>query len=163
VGWLFENRHDLERELFFKDRDLFKQELELVFLDTTSTYIYREEETERAKRGYSRDRHPELSPFVLCVAVNRAGWPISWEVMPGNTASAKSFEKTIAKFRERFKIGRVSVVADRLYIVCRNDDEAVKEAAAREAIVARLQEKLSAGQHKSLVGNLGYRPDGSMC
>jgi len=218
VGWLFENRHDLERELFFKDRDLFNRELALVFLDTTSTYIYRDEETDFAKRGYSRDRRPDLPQMVLCVAVDRSGWPISWEVMPGNTADAKAFEKTIAKFRERFQIGRVSIVADRgmiskgaiklltedehspydyilgcrlrkdkevveqvlsrggrfhevsenlkvkevivegrRYVVCRNDEEAAKDYAARESIVARLMEKLDSGQHKSLVGNLGYR------
>jgi hypothetical protein len=86
VGWLSDNRHDLERELFFRDRDLFNRELDLVFLDTTSTYIYRDEETEFARRGYSRDRRSDLPQMVLCVAVDRAGWPISWEVMPGNTA-----------------------------------------------------------------------------
>lgn len=43
------------------------------------------------------------------------------------------------------------------YIVCRNDEEAAKDAAAREAIVSKLGEKLELGQQKSLVGNLGYR------
>jgi hypothetical protein len=218
VGWLFEHRRELERDLFFQDRNLFNRELDLVFLDTTSTYIYRDEETEWARRGYSRDRRPDLPQMVLCVAVDRGGWPISWEVMPGNTADAKAFEKTIAKFRERFQICRVSVVADRgmiskgaiklltedkespydyilgcrlrkdkevgdevlsrggryhevsdnlkvkevvaegrRYVVCKNEEEAIKDAAARESIVERLQEKLDSGQHKSLVGNLGYR------
>jgi hypothetical protein len=218
VGWLFEQRQELERELFFQDRDLFNRELDLVFLDTTSTYIYRDEETEYAKRGYSRDHRPDLPQLVLCVAVDRSGWPISWEVFPGNTADAKAFVQTIAKFRERFKIRRVSVVADRgmisrdaiqllsdhadcpfnyilgcrlrkdrevreevlsrggryqevaanlkvkevvvagrRYVVCRNEDEAIKDAAAREAILARLREKLEGGQAKSLVGNLGFR------
>jgi hypothetical protein len=49
------------------------------------------------------------------------------------------------------------VVDGRRYVVCRNEEEEAKDAAAREAIVARLQEKLDAGRHKSLVGNLGYR------
>jgi transposase len=47
-------------------------------------------------------------------------------------------------------------VEDRRYIVCRNPDEARKDAADREAIVASLREKLRAGE-KSLVGNKGYR------
>lgn len=218
VGWLWKVRKDLERELFWRDRDLFNRELDLVFLDTTSTFVYRDQETEWAKRGYSRDRRPDLPQLVLCVAVDRAGWPISWEVFPGNTADVKAFEKTIAKFRERFNIGRVSVVADRgmiskrtiklltededapydyifgcrlrkdkevgdevlsrggryhevadnlkvkevmvedrRYIVCKNEEEAIKDAAARDSIVCRLGEKLESGQAKSLVGNLGYR------
>jgi hypothetical protein len=218
VGWLFGHREELERELFFRDRDLFHQELDLVFLDTTSTYIYREKETEYAKRGYSRDHRPDLPQMILCVAVDRRGWPISWEIFPGNTADAKAFEKTISKFRLRFKIGRVSIVADRgmisrdaiellvghrsapydyilgcrlrrdlevrervladggafqkvaanlkvkevlvegrRYIVCRNDEEAEKDALAREGILGRLRAKLESGQGKSLIGNLGYR------
>ena len=47
-------------------------------------------------------------------------------------------------------------VEGRRYIVCRNDDEARKDAADREAIVASLREKLATGE-KSLVGNKGYR------
>jgi hypothetical protein len=218
VGWLSEVRDDLERELFFRDRDLFNQELDLVFIDTTSTYIYRDEETEFAKRGYSRDKRPDLPQMVLCAAVDRGGWPIGWEVFPGNTADVRAFESTIQKLRERFRIGRVSVVADRgmisrstikfleedeeapfdyilgcrlrkdkevseevlsragryrevspnlkvkevcvgarRYVICRNDDEATKDAAARDAIVAKLDEKLASGGGKSLVKNIGYR------
>ena len=45
---------------------------------------------------------------------------------------------------------------ERRYIVCLNDDEARKDAADREAIVAALREQLRNGD-KSLVGNKGYR------
>ena len=113
VGWLSEARDELEYELFNSDRDLFNQELDLVFLDTTSTYVYRDEETEFCKRGYSRDKRPDLPQLVICLAVDRQGWPISWEILSGNTADKKAFVKAIARFRERFKIRRVSIVADR--------------------------------------------------
>jgi hypothetical protein len=47
-------------------------------------------------------------------------------------------------------------VDDRRYVICRNQDEARKDAADREAIVAALREQLRNGD-KSLVGNKGYR------
>src|SRR5947209_1884008 len=47
-------------------------------------------------------------------------------------------------------------VAERRYVVCLNEDEARKDAADREAIVAALREQLRCGD-KSLVGNKGYR------
>ena len=47
-------------------------------------------------------------------------------------------------------------VDNRRYVVCLNEDEARKDAADREAIVAALREQLRAGD-KSLVGNKGYR------
>jgi transposase len=47
-------------------------------------------------------------------------------------------------------------VDDRRYVVCLNEDEARKDAADRESIVAALREQLRNGD-KSLVGNKGYR------
>jgi transposase len=47
-------------------------------------------------------------------------------------------------------------VEDRRYVVCRNQDEARKDAADRQSIVASLREKLAAGE-KALIGNKGYR------
>ncbi|MBZ0270588.1 IS1634 family transposase [bacterium] len=217
VGWLAEVREELERTLFHRDRDLFHQEIDLVFLDTTSTYVYRDQETAFCKRGYSRDKRPDLPQMVLCVAVDRYGWPIAWEVFPGNTADKDAFSHVVTRLRERFQIRRVVVVADRgmiskdsielltgdkeapfdfilgcrmrrdldvtdllhmtrefdeiapglgvaertldgkRYVVCYNEVEAKKDAAAREAMVQSLMEKLEAGESKSLVGNTGYR------
>jgi len=50
-------------------------------------------------------------------------------------------------------------VGNRRYVVCLNEDEAQKDAADREAIVAGLRERLRKGD-KSLVGNKGYRGEG---
>jgi hypothetical protein len=47
-------------------------------------------------------------------------------------------------------------VGDHRYVVCLNEDEARKDAADREAIVAALREQLRRGD-KVLVGNKGYR------
>ncbi len=217
TGFLAEVREDLECELFARDRDLFTQELDLVFLDTTSVFVYRKDETEWRRRGYSRDNRPDLPQLVLAVAVDQQGWPVSWEVFPGHTADKIAFEAMVAKMRERFHIRRVVVVADRgmiskdtmelltnhktapydyilgcrmrkhketsqevlaragryqevasnlkvkevwvgdrRYIICLNEEEAIRDKAAREAMLKRLEEKLTTGGTKSLVGNKGY-------
>src|SRR5918994_761809 len=44
VPWLAAIRHELEQDLFFENRDLFSAELDLVFVDTTSVYLYRDRE-----------------------------------------------------------------------------------------------------------------------
>lgn len=215
-AFLAEIREELEKALFAQDRDLFSQALDLVFLDTTSVSVYRSEETAWRKRGFSRNRRPDLPQLVLGVAVDRKGWPVSWEVFPGNTADPAAFEAMVKKMRRRFRIGRVVVVADRgmmsqksvellaasdppfdyilgcrmrkqkevgeevlskagryqdvaanlrvkevrvgedRYIVCLNEEEARKDATAREAILERLQEKLARGEAKSLLANRGY-------
>jgi hypothetical protein len=47
-------------------------------------------------------------------------------------------------------------VGEHRYVVCLNEEEARKDAADREAIVAALREQLRSGD-KSLIGNKGYR------
>ena len=115
VAALAEMREELERELFLADRHLFSGGLDLVCIDTTSSYVYRAHEHDGTlrRRGYSRDKRPDLLQVVICLAVDRRGWPVAWEVFPGNTADRPAFEAMVATLRERFRIGRVCVVADR--------------------------------------------------
>jgi hypothetical protein len=113
VGFLEEVRHDLERALFLKDRDLLSQAVDLVFIDTTSTFVYRFEESELRQRGYSRDRMPDQPQVVICLAVDAQGWPIAWDLLPGSTADKTALVAMIEKLRERFRIRRAVVVADR--------------------------------------------------
>jgi hypothetical protein len=51
---------------------------------------------------------------------------------------------------------KTMTVAGRRYIVCRNHDEATKDAADRASILAALERQLAKGD-KALVGNTGYR------
>jgi len=216
VGFLEEVRDELERALFFRDRDLLSQSVDLIFIDTTSTFVYRFEETGLRQRGYSRDRMPDQPQVVICLAVDAQGWPIAWDILPGSTADKPALVAMIQKLRERFRIRRAVVVADRgmiskdtialledhseapfdfilgcrmrqqkevneevlvragryqkvadnlevkevlvedrRYVVCRNPTEATKDAAAREALLAKLAAAL-AHSPKSVVGNKGF-------
>ena len=210
-------RQDLESRLFHRDLNLFNQTLDVVFIDTTSLYCYRDIETEWRKRGYSRDHRPDLLQWVLCVAVNATGWPIAWEIFPGNTADQKALGQVVALLRQRFSIRQVTVVADRgmisrdtiklltedhqapfdyvlgcrmrrqkevnetvlaragryqpvaanlevkevrvgnkRYVVCRNPQEALKDAASREAILDKLRQTIEKQGAKAVIGNRGY-------
>src|SRR3989475_27209 len=216
-GFLFDVRQELERRLFFRDRDLFSMQLDLVFVDTTSLYVYRDTETLWRKWGYSRDRRGDLPQFVLCVAVDRHGWPVAWEVFPGNTADKPALRRLVEILRQRFKVRSVIIVADRgmiardtielltrhprapfdyilgcrmrrqrevsdevlaragryetvadnlevkevrvgrrRYVVCRNPEEAKKDAATRDAILAKLQTTLERNGPKAIIGNRGF-------
>ena len=111
--FLSEVRDELEAELSWRDRDLFSLELDLIFIDTTSLYVYTDLETDLRKRGYSRDRRPDLPQYVLCVVVNRHGWPVAWEIFPGNTADCRALEMMVTRLRKRLHIHDVVLVGDR--------------------------------------------------
>jgi transposase len=63
--------------------------------------------------------------------------------------------KTNSKDPAPLKVKEVWV-EDRRYVICHNEDQAKKDRADREAIVAALRDQLRQGA-KSLVGNKGYR------
>jgi hypothetical protein len=68
-------------------------------------------------------------------------------------------ERRHKKDRSPLKVKEVWVADDdseRRYVICRNEEEARKDAHDREAIVTSLREALRRGE-KSLVGNKGYR------
>jgi len=217
AAFLAQVREDLESQLFHRDLNLFNQTLDVVFIDTTSLYCYRGTETEWRKRGYSRDHRPDLPQWVLCVAVNAKGWPIAWEIFPGNTADQKALRQVVAVLRQRFHIRQVTVVADRgmisqdtitmltehdqapfdyvlgcrirrqkevnqevlaragryqpvadnlevkevrvgarRYVICRNPQEALKDAATREALLDKLRQTVEKQGPKAVIGNRGY-------
>lgn len=64
-------------------------------------------------------------------------------------AKSKSSDPSPLAVREQW-------IGSRRYIVCRNQDQALKDAADRQAIVESLREKLKTSD-KNLVGNKGYR------
>jgi len=113
VAFLAEVRSEMETELSWRDRDLFSQDFDLMFIDTTSVFMYRDTENELFKRGHSRDHKPHLPQLVLCVVVNAQGWPVAWEAYPGNTADVRALEKMVKRLRKRLSIRNVVVVADR--------------------------------------------------
>jgi hypothetical protein len=68
-------------------------------------------------------------------------------------------ERRSKKDRSPLKVKEVWVAdekSERRYVICRNEEEARKDAHDREAIVTSLREALRRGE-KSLVGNKGYR------
>lgn len=113
AAFLAEVRTEIETDLSWQDRNLFTQDFDLMFIDTTSLYVYRDSEDELFRRGHSRDHRPDLPQVVLCVVVNAMGWPVAWEVFPGNTADVRAMEKMVKRLRKRLSIRNVVVVADR--------------------------------------------------
>jgi transposase len=79
------HKEALERHLAGKWRDLFGASFDVLLYDLTSTYFEGEAiEVEKARRGYSRDHRPDCLQILLAVVVTAEGFPLSYEVLPGN-------------------------------------------------------------------------------
>ncbi len=102
----------IEEELFDQRRDLFSA-IELVFFDTTSIYFEGEGGQEIGQHGKSKDHRPDLKQMVVGLALDMDGWPLCCELWPGNTADVTTLLPVVNRLRQRFRVPRVSIVADR--------------------------------------------------
>src|SRR6516165_5155698 len=80
---LLEAKDSMELALFFRLRDLFSLQVDMVFYDLTSTYLEGAGPPELGANGHSRDGKPR-NPQVLVGLVMVDGWPIAHHVFEGN-------------------------------------------------------------------------------
>lgn len=104
--------------MFEQRRDLFSA-IDLVFFDTTSIYFEGEGGEEIGQHGKSKDHRPDLKQMVVGLALDIHGWPLCCELWPGNTADVTTLLPVVNRLRQRFRVRRVSIVADRGMISAR--------------------------------------------
>jgi len=102
----------IEEDMFFERRNLFSG-LDLVFFDTTSIYFEGAGGQSIGRRGNSKDHRPDLHQMVVGVIIDDDGTPMCCEMWPGNTTDVKTLIPIVDRLRERFRINRFCVVADR--------------------------------------------------
>jgi transposase len=112
----------IEEQVFAHRRDLFSA-LDLVFFDTTSLYFEGEGGETLGEHGYSKDHRPDLHQMVVGAVLDEEGRPICCELWPGNTADVTTLIAVVDRLRQRFRIRKACIVADR-GMICR---EAVEE------------------------------------
>lgn len=128
MDFLLKAHDDIQREVFWGVKNLFNLEVDLIFVDTTSTYFEIEGEDAddtvdgdevdgddgevgMRKRGYSKDSRADLAQAVLGFAVTRDGIPVRCWVWPGNTVDVSVVEE-VKKDLNGWKLGRVVMVMD---------------------------------------------------
>jgi transposase len=114
MDFLLEQREEVQKEVFFATADLLNLEVDLLFFDTTSTYVERDEQDEKGLRkyGYSRDNRPDLPQVVIGLAVTKEGIPVRCWVLPGNTQDVTTVER-VKKDLSGWKLSRCIWVMDR--------------------------------------------------
>jgi transposase len=105
-------KDEIEEELFEQRRNLFSA-IDLVFFDTTSIYFEGQGGQEIGQYGKSKDHRPDLKQMVVGLALDLHGWPLCCELWPGNTADVTTLLPVVNRLRQKFRVRRVSIVADR--------------------------------------------------
>jgi len=124
MDFLLEAHDEIQHDVFFSVANLFNLEVDLLFLDTTSTYFEIEEEDADVENGgelleeglrkrgaESKDRRPDLSQIVVAFAVTRDGIPVRCWAWPGNMVDQNVVEE-VKRDLNSWRLGRVVLVED---------------------------------------------------
>jgi len=100
---LLEHRPALFTHLQARWKDLFAAEYEVLLYDLTSTYVEGQaEEIPKAQFGHSRDHRPDCRQVVIALIVTPEGFPLAYEVMPGNTSDKTTLKDFLAKIETQY-------------------------------------------------------------
>ncbi len=102
----------IEQELYFRLRDLFSLNVDLVFYDLTSTYFEGQGPPTLGAHGKSRDGKPR-NRQVLVGLVMVEGWPLAHHVFRGNRRDATTVRQVLEDLEQRFGVRRMVLVGDR--------------------------------------------------
>ncbi|HYL94645.1 MAG TPA: IS1634 family transposase [Terriglobales bacterium] len=107
-------RAELFTHLQERWKDLFGATYDLLLYDLTSTYFEGQmEEAPKAKHGYSRDKRSDCRQVVIAVVLSPEGFPLAYEVMPGNTSDRTTLKGFLQKIQSQYGQARRIWVMDR--------------------------------------------------
>lgn len=109
------HKEDIETGLFWRGKDLFNCEVDVVLYDLTTLRFEstRTDLGDLRQFGYSKERRSDCTQVVLGLLVTPDGTPIGFEVYPGNTFEGKTIGDIIDKLRGKYRIRRFIFVGDR--------------------------------------------------
>jgi transposase len=97
-------------------QDLFGASFEVLLYDLTSTYFEAappDDENDKRRYGYSRDKRRDCVQVVIALIVTPEGFPIAYEVLPGNTADCTTLRGMLRKIEAQYGKAQRIWVMDR--------------------------------------------------
>ena len=91
---------------------LFDARFDVLLYDLTSTYFESAPpDSGKRRHGYSRDKRPDCVQVVIALVVTPEGFPLAYEVLPGNTSDNTTLEDFMSKIEAQYgKANRVWVM-----------------------------------------------------
>lgn len=105
LDMLLEHKRELFDHLSAKWQDLFGVKYDVLLYDLTSTYFESdppENENDIRRFGYSRDKRSDCVQVVIALIVTPEGFPLAYEVLPGNTADKTTLRGFLQKIQDQY-------------------------------------------------------------
>jgi len=97
-------------------QDLFAAPFDVLLYDLTSTYFESDppaDENDKRRYGYSRDKRSDCVQVVIALIVTPEGFPLAYEVLPGNTSDKRTLREFLHKIETQYGKAQRIWVMDR--------------------------------------------------
>ena len=98
----------------------FDFDFAIVFYDVTTLYFETFKADDFRKTGFSKDNKPNQPQVVVGLVVNKEGFPVAYDIFPGNTFEGHTLIPIIKDFKKKHNIKNLTVVADAAMISADN-------------------------------------------
>lgn len=110
---IYDEKEKLEKHLNNTLKKKFNRELNVVLYDVTTYYFESVKKDEIKGFGFSKDNKVNQVQVVMGLLIDNNGIPISYELYPGNTSEFSTLYPVIKDLKEKYKLKKVIVAADR--------------------------------------------------
>ena len=113
---ILQHKRALFEHLTGRWRDLFDAKYEVLLYDLTSTYFESdppENPADMRRFGYSRDKRSDCVQVVIALIVTPEGFPLAYEVLPGNTTDKTTLKDFLGKIENQYGKAQRIWVMDR--------------------------------------------------
>ena len=111
---LSKTKEEIEMGLFQYNYIRTNKSVEVVFYDLTTIHFESQLADEELRSfGFSKAGKYNEVQVVLGMVIDSSGMPVGYELFKGNTYEGHTIVKTLEKIKQRFRIRRVVIVADR--------------------------------------------------
>lgn len=111
---------EVERKVIKVAKKYFNFNFSMVFYDLTTLYFESFETDEIRRIGFSKDNKSSNPQIMIGLLVNNQGFPVSYQVFPGNKFEGNTVEPAILSLKKKYKIRNFTVVADSAMISEKN-------------------------------------------
>ena len=110
---IYDEKEKLEKHLNNTLKKKFNRELNVVLYDVTTYYFESVKKDEIKGFGFSKDNKVNQVQVVMGLLIDNNGIPVSYELYPGNTSEFSTLYLVIKDLKEKYKLKKVIVAADR--------------------------------------------------
>ena len=102
---VLEHKTALFSHLTERWQDLFRVKFDVLLYDLTSTYFESDppdDENDKRRYGYSRDKRSDCVQVVIALIVTPEGFPLAYEVLAGNTSDKTTLREFLNKIETQY-------------------------------------------------------------